>query len=497
MSQTAPPLVRRTPHVLRPDPARVVTKIFLPGQELAASARSRSTAVLDRVLALSDEAVVESLATAMSSFGTRHRDLAATLEARFDLVAHRLHDPQAVSSERRQLIGAYFSMEYAIEAAALFNPSMVAHPDQSGLAAGATRFVMTVRAVGEGHHSSVEFRTGTIDAEDTVTFDEPGQRTVLPEAVATTYSRAVFEQQHAELDGNLSSADFVLEALPPSFTRADLDLALAGLRDQRLTRGSAARATDRVEWIAACNYSIEFPSDSSLHDRVILPRSPSESRGIEDVRLVRFTDDDGAIDYRGTYTAYDGARVVPQLIRTEDFRTFRLSQLSGPAAKNKGLALFPRRVGGELLALSRWDRESNALARSADLNHWEVAGELQAPEHPWEIVQIGNCGSPLETSAGWLVLTHGVGPMREYSIGALLLDLNDPRIVIGKLARPLLSPTPDERDGYVPNVVYSCGGLLHGDTLVLPYGCSDASIRVALIDVPGLLESLEAPASRP
>jgi predicted GH43/DUF377 family glycosyl hydrolase len=482
--------VRRTPHVLLPNPARVVAKIFLPGQELAASARSRSTAVLDRVLALSDDSVSESLAAAMASFGPRHHGLATTLESHFDLVAHRLDDPQSVSAERRQLIGAYFSMEYAIEAAALFNPSMAPHPDQSGLAPGATRFVMSVRAVGEGHHSSVEFRTGVIDAADVVTFDEPSQQTALARPVSTTYSRAVFEQQHAELGGNLSSADFILEALPPSFTRADLDLALAGLRDQRLTRGSAARAADRVEWIAACNYAIEFPADSALGDRVIVPRSPSESRGIEDVRLVRFTDDDGAIDYRGTYTAYDGARVVPQLIRTEDFRTFRLSQLSGPAAKNKGLALFPRRVGGELLALSRWDRESNALATSADLSHWEVAGELQAPEHPWEIVQIGNCGSPLETSAGWLVLTHGVGPMREYSIGALLLDLNDPRVVIGKLARPLLRPTPDERDGYVPNVVYSCGGLLHGDTLVLPYGCSDASIRVALIDVPALLAQL-------
>ena len=490
MSRPTRPLVRRTPYVLLPDPARVVTKIFLPGQELAASARSRSTAVLDRVLALSDQAVSESLAAAMASFGPRHHDLATTLESHFDLVAHRLDDPQAVSAERRQLIGAYFSMEYAIEAAALFNPSMVAHPDQSGLAPGATRFVMSVRAVGEGHHSSVEFRTGTMSADDVITFDEPSQHTVLPQPVSPTYSRAVFEQQHAELGGNLSSADFVLEALPPSFTRADLDLALAGLRDQRLTRGSAARATDRVEWIAACNYSIEFPAGSALGDRVILPRSPSESRGIEDVRLVRFTDADGAVDYRGTYTAYDGDRVVPQLIRTEDFRTFHLSQLSGPAAKNKGLALFPRQVGGELLALSRWDRESNALARSADLSQWEVLADLQVPAHAWEIVQVGNCGSPLETEAGWLVLTHGVGPMREYAIGAMLLDLDDPRQVIGQLARPLLTPSAEERDGYVPNVVYSCGGLLHGDTLVLPYGCSDASIRVALIDVPGLLAEL-------
>jgi predicted GH43/DUF377 family glycosyl hydrolase len=483
------PLVRRTAHVLRPDPARVVSKIFLPGQEMMASGLSRSAAVLERVLALTEAEVSRSLATAVNEFGSRHRNFTDTLEARFGMLAHRLPDATAVSAERRQLIGAYFSQEYAIEAAALFNPSMVAHPDQSGLAPGATRFVMSVRGVGEGHISSVEFRTGTITETDVLSFDDPGPCTVLPSVVPTTYAKTVFAHQHAELGGDQSSAAFVLDALPDFFTREDLDAALTRLRGQGLTRGSAARTAERFEWIAACNYSITFP-DSTLDERVIMPTGPSESHGLEDVRLVKFTDTDGGIDYRGTYTAFDGVRVVPKLVRTQDFRTFQMTQLSGPIAKNKGMAFFPRRIGGDYAALSRWDRESNTITRSTSIDHWEDSTTVQAPQHPWEIVQIGNCGPPLETSKGWLVLTHGVGPMRGYRIGALLLDLDDPRKVLARLEEPLLSPAPDERNGYVPNVVYSCGGLLHGDTLVLPYGCSDAAIRVALIDVPGLLAAL-------
>jgi len=469
----------------------VISRIFLPGQEIVASEQSRSTAVLERVLALSDEQVGRSLATTLRSFAARHHDLASTLESRFGLVAHRLADPDGVSRERRQLIGAFFSQEYAVEAAALFNPSMVAHPDQTGLPSGTTRFVMSVRAVGEGHLSSIEFRTGTIDAGDVVRFDEPARTTALPEIVPTAYAKTVFEHQHAELGGDQSSADFVLDALPDSFVRADLDRALTRLRGQRLTRGSAARTAERFEWIAACNYSIGFPAESRIDQRVIFPRGPSESHGLEDVRLVRFTEPDGSVDYRGTYTAFDGAKVVPQLLRTADFQKFHVSQLSGPAAKNKGMALFPRQVDGRYLALSRWDREGNALASSTDRSHWAGSTTLQSPQQPWEIVQIGNCGPPVETDAGWLVLTHGVGPMREYSIGAVLLDLADPRKVLGQLDQPLLSPAVDERDGYVPNVVYSCGGLLHGDTLVMPYGCSDATVRIALVDVPGLLTALQ------
>jgi len=486
-----PALIRRTAHVLRPDPTRVISKLFLPGQEFLDTERSRSAAVLDRVLAIPEAEVGRLLTATLASFGTRHRDLEATLESHFALVAHRLADPDAVSPERRQLVGAYFSQEYAIEAAALFNPSMVIHPDQDGLPPGTIRFAMSVRAVGEGHISSIEFRTGTIDKNDVVIFDELSGATVLSQTIPTTYSRAVFAQQHVELGGDQSSARFVLETLPPLFVRADLDLALDQLREQRLTRSSASRTIERFEWIAACNYSITFPADSAISDRVILPTGPSESRGLEDVRLVRFTDSDGSVGYLGTYTAFDGGRVVPQLLRTSDFRTFHISQLSGPAAKNKGMAVFPRPVDGQHLALSRWDREDNSLAVSKDLCNWVERATLQRPHEPWEIVQLGNCGSPLETPAGWLVLTHGVGPIRGYSIGAILLDLDDPRKVIGRLHQPLLTPAAAERNGYVPNVVYSCGGLLHGNTLVLPYGSSDVAIRIALINLDELLRRLQ------
>jgi predicted GH43/DUF377 family glycosyl hydrolase len=483
-------LVRRTDVVLRPDPSRVIAKTFLPGQELLTLGQSRATDVLDRILDMAEDDVCRVLAATLESFGPRHRDLTATLESRFGLVEHRLDAPAAVSRERRLLIGAYFTQEYAVEAAALFNPSMVAHVSQAGLDAGSVRFVMSVRGVGEGHISSIGFRTGTIDASDNVVFDEMSPTTVLPHQVPTTYTKSVFAQQLVELGGDQSSADYVMAVLPPTFSRGHLDSALYRLNDQGLTRGSGASTVDQLEWIAACNYSTVFPVESSLQERVIFPGSPAETHGLEDVRLVRFTEPDGSVDYRGTYTAFDGSHVIPQSLRTKDFRTFHISQFSGSAAKDKGMALFPRRVGGQYLALSRWDRENNALAMSSDMQHWVELGTLQAPRRPWELVQLGNCGPPIETAAGWLVLTHGVGPMREYSIGAMLLDLQDPRIVLGQLREPLIRPVDPDRNGYVPNIVYSCGGMLHGDTLVLPYGCDDALIRVALIDVPALLAQL-------
>lgn len=486
-----PSWVRRTDHVMRPDPARVVSTIFLPGQEMAASGESRSSAVLERVLALSESDVEESLAAAMESFGHRHRDLPAAWTRNARLLEHRLVGAGPLSAARLQLIGAYFTQEYAVEGAALFNPSMVEHPDQSGLEPGSTRFLMTVRAVGEGHVSSVELRTGVIDALDVVRLDPPPTVAVLPTGTEPTYVRDVFAQQLRELGGDHANSDFVLDALPVTFTRPELDLALSQLRDQRLTRGSAVRTIERFERIAACNYAIEFPASSSPQERVIMPRSASESHGIEDVRAVRFLEPDVPA-YLATYTAYDGREVSSQLLLSEDFRSFTVAQLSGPGSKNKGMALFPRRIHGRYVALSRADRESNAVTRSVDLRHWEAPVLVQTPHQPWEIVQLGNCGPPIETEYGWLVLTHGVGPMRQYSIGALLLDLEDPTVVTGRLDRPLLTPAEDERSGYVPNVVYSCGAMLHGRTLVLPYGCSDSVTRIALVDLDGLLSELRS-----
>jgi predicted GH43/DUF377 family glycosyl hydrolase len=333
---------------------------------------------------------------------------------------------------------------------------------------------MSVRGVGEGHVSCVELRTGTIDAADGITFDVPGATLSLPVRQPVEYVRDDLRRQNAELAGDPHAVDALLESLPATFSESAVE-------------GDAFRR------LVESTYAVTFPAGSSVDSRVLLPQCAAERKGIEDVRLVPFTSPEGRSTYLGTYTAFDGASVAPHLLVTEDFGTFRMGPLTGPGAKNKGLALFPRAVGGRYLALSRWDRESNSLAASSDLQHWEDLGILRSPDHAWAAVQAGNCGSPLETSAGWLVLTHGVGPMRVYSIGAILLDLEDPSKVIGHLDRPLLAPSADERDGYVPNVVYSCGALIHGDTLVLPYGCSDVAIRVALVDLPALLTLLQAP----
>lgn len=491
-----PDWVRRTDHALRPDPERVVATLFLPGQEAGGSGRSRSALVLERVLALTDEEVGHELRELTTDFDQRHLDLEATWEAHFELVRHRLPGSGRLSQHRRRLVGAYFTAEYAIEGAALFNPSIAPHPDQSGLPHGTTRFVMTVRAVGEGHRSSVELRTGTIDAADVVTMDPAprlAQRAVVREP---TYSRMAFEHRLDGVDPDRGSDDFVLEALPAFFGRRDLDDAFHELSIQRLTRGSASGTIERFERIAACTYEVEFPPASPLQERVLMPHGPSESQGMEDVRLVRFLRPDEPPEYLGTYTAFDGRDISTQLLRTRDFTTFVSEPVSGPGSLNKGLALFPRKVGGRYLALSRADRESNAVTASRDLLLWDEPVVVQRPARSWELIQLGNCGPPIETEAGWLVLTHGVGAMRSYSIGAILLDLEEPTRVLGSLAHPLLTAAPHERSGYVPNVVYSCGAMLHGRTLVLPYGSSDVATRIALVDLDALLAALGARVDR-
>jgi len=495
-----PPWVRRTEHVLRPDPDRVLARLFLPGQEMGSTGESRSSAVLTRVLGLDDDEVDGALRDLLARFGDRHHDLEATWDAHFALVQHRLEGPRPLPTRRRRLAGAYFTLEYSVEAAALFNPSMVQHPDQGGLPAGSTRFVMTLRATGEGHVSSMELRTGTVDVAGVVALDPRPTRTRPPVVTEPRFARAVFEHQLEDLDGGHENASFVLAALGTQFDRADLDAALDDLRAQRLTRGSAVRTAERFDRIARSSYRAVFPAGSSWSERVLMPQSPTESHGIEDVRLVRFRADDGAVSYLGTYTAFDGRDVAIQLLTTQDFTEFSTAPLSGPGARNKGLALFPRRIGGRYVALSRADRESNAVTTSDDLLRWGEPVVVQRPEQPWELVQLGNCGPPIETERGWLVLTHGVGAMRTYGIGALLLDLDDPTRVVGRLEHPLLTALGEERSGYVPNVVYSCGAMQHGRTLVLPYGSSDSATRIALVDLDALLDALRpssTTASRP
>ncbi len=491
-------MVTRTAQRLRPDPRRVVTRLFLPGQEMLGYGQSRAAGVVERILALSDDEVASALDDVLTAFGGRHRRLRAILEEHFELVAHRLSGGTPPSPDRRLLMGAYFTNEYSIEAAALCNPSAVLHPDQAGTGPGEARFVMSVRAVGEGHLSSIGFRTGVISAGGEVRVDDPGSFLETGRHLPGLYERELFRGKLAELGCQGESAAFVLDSLPTQFTADQLEWALADLGDQIVTHTDVLETVAQFRSIAVSNYDIEFPQDSTVAERVLMPIAPSESHGMEDARFVRFTDDDGSVTYYATYTAFDGVLVTPMLLETADFRRFRITQLTGPAAKNKGLALFPRRIAGRYVGLSRWDRERNSVVFSPDGRTWGAATTVQSPERAWELLQLGNCGSPVETPDGWLVLTHGVGPMRVYSIGAALLDLDNPARILARLSTPLMVPDDSERDGYVPNVVYSCGALLHDDRLMIPYGVSDATIGIAVVGLGELMDRLrrEGPAAR-
>jgi predicted GH43/DUF377 family glycosyl hydrolase len=486
--------VTRSDLALRADGSRVLARLFVPGHELLTSTESRATGVLGRVLAMAEEDVAAALSRVRARFTDRHRDLSAVLQSSYTQIAHRLPEVGPLSDDRRALIGAVFTQEFAVEGAALFNPAAVAHPDQSGLPQGAVRFVLSLRAVGEGHISSIEFRTGVVGPGPKLQMDDPGPHIESGAIGPSCYDRALFAALLREQGADSESARYLVGRLAPTFDQTDLELALQALSGQQVTRHGGSRTAEIARHIASCSYQVEFAAESALPERVLWPHGPTESHGMEDVRLVRFVED-GAVSYRGTYTAYDGVRVVPQVVETSDFRTFRVAPLAGPAAKDKGMALFPRKVGGQFLALTRSDRESNGLATSLDGRRWTDPVSLHGPVQPWEVIQTGNCGAPVETEAGWLVLTHGVGPMREYAIGALLLELDDPSRVLGCLDEPLLLPAEDERDGYVPNVVYSCGSMPFGDLLMLPYGASDATVRFAFVDVPSLLARLRSPST--
>ena len=484
-------LVTRSPIRLYPDHRRVITRPFLPGQEFLIQGISRAESVIERILMMDDAEVERTLADTCEAFEGRHADLVTVFREHFRLVEHRLPlataNPDAVDQARRDLIGAFFTQEYAIEGAALFNPSMVAHPDQSGLQKGELRFIMSARAVGEGHVSSIEFRTGIITADGSLDLDPPGHLLTAGIIRPLPMSRD-FLSESLSRQGDAASAESVLRLLPEQFTPQELEIVLKSSEADSPRRDTHDGLLERIRRTAASSFCLSFDPKTELSERVIFPSSPAESHGMEDARFVRFVDKD--VTYYGTYTAFDGTTVAPHMLRTRDFITFEIQPMIGAAAQNKGMALFPRKINDSIWGISRWDRENISVATSVDTLRWGDPIVIQAPVHPWEIVQLGACTSPMETSAGWLVLTHGVGPMRVYSIGALLLDLDDPTQVIGQLDQPLLSPQADEREGYVPNVIYSCGALIHGETIVLPYGCSDASIRFAFVDLAGLLGKL-------
>ena len=417
---------------LRPDPARVIVRPFKPATEprdLNPTDKTRANHIVDRVLALDAAAVALQLADVLENFEGRHRNLLETFEARADEMEQAFAKHGDFSRSQRQLVGAYFLNEYSFEASALLNPSIVPHPDQSGVREGAVRFILSLRAIGEGHVSSLTFRTGTIAANGSLAVDPAARLASMP----------------------------------------------------KIRHRPSAQDGDCVELV--------FRPEEDLSERVIFPVTESQSNGIEDARFVEFSDG-GRKTYYATYTAYSGRAIRSELIETTDFLSFRLTPLAGAASYNKGMALFPHKLDGKYAMIARQDNENLYLIYSDDLYKWDGGQAILKPQFPWEFVQIGNCGSPIELDEGWLLLTHGVGPVRKYSIGAALLDKRDPSKVLARLREPLLRPAPSEREGYVPNVVYTCGAMRHNDLLILPYAVSDTFSNFATIKIPALLQAM-------
>nr|WP_211247212.1 glycoside hydrolase family 130 protein [Cryptosporangium arvum] len=483
------PVLHRTDAGLRPDPSRVVARLFLPGEELP-RVRSRVGAVVTRVLALPDDEVEQITADLLSDYSTRHRGYRAMLVEHAAVVRSHIGRDVELSDDRTLLLGAAFTAEFAVEGAALCNPSAVLAPDQSGTAPGQVRVALSLRSIGEGHFSSIGFCSALAGPGPIWSFEDRARplvgATTTPSRWRIEHLRSVLADEHSVEE--LASA--VLAALPAEFTVSDLDRVLAHVHPELLTRLGARSTVDALRRVITSTYDTRFEAGVELAQQVLLPAAADESNGMEDARFVRFEEPDGTVEYRATYTAYDGQRIAPRLLRSPDLRSFGAHRLSGPAARNKGMALFPRTIGGRYFSLCRSDGESTSVSSSADGYRWETPQLIHPPQASWEILQVGNCGPPIETERGWLVLTHGVGAMRTYSIGAILLDLDDPTRLVGRLERPLLQPAADQREGYVPNVVYSCGGLVHDGILWLPYGVGDALISVGWTPLGDLLEAL-------
>jgi len=474
-------LVKRRPTVLNAESSRVITRPHIPG------GRARIRRLIEGVSKLNETDVHHLLEGVFQEFSARHRNLREALQRNFERVSEHVPERVSLSGEQRLLLGAYLTCEYSVEAAALFNPSVVPHPDQKGVGKGSLRFVMSFRATGEGHLSSIEFRSGIVDENHDILFDPVSQYVATPEIhTDPVYHRLHFYRKLEEMGSRDRVMSRLLEGLGETFTIDELQAQIEKLKSAKFRLVDKQHAIDTALWLARSNYEVIFSAEQPISERVIFPVSANESAGIEDARFVRFVDDDGSVTYYATYTAYNGFEILPQLLETKDFLTFVIHTLSGNAVQNKGMALFPRKVGGRYVMLSRQDGVNNYIMFSESLRYWNDPELLQEPIHPLEFVQVGNCGSPVETSEGWLALFHGVGPMRRYSIWAELLDLDDPSKVIGRLDEPILTPDEHERDGYVPNVVYSCGSMVHEDALILPYGIADQRCRVATISLPEL-----------
>jgi predicted GH43/DUF377 family glycosyl hydrolase len=425
-----------------------------------------------------------------AEFSRRHQQIHKSFLERFEQVRDLVMTDEVVSEQRQLLIGSYFVCEYSLESAALFNPSIVPHPDQSDTPPDALRFILSLRATGEGHISSITFRTGIIHADHRIEVLPPAGFLTEPRQIPKpSYDKALFERKLLELGLTNEFTRRAMDKFGESFALEELRVSLEDEMNQ--SRVSDQNAIRGMLALARSNYEVQFQPQQQLSERVLFPATPSQRNGIEDARFVCFQKDDGSYIYYATFTAFDGKLILPELVETSDFLRFRFITLNGPAAENKGMALFPRKINGLYAMLSRQDNENIYLMFSDDVHFWSKRKVLLKPMFPWELVQLGNCGSPIETAAGWLVLSHGVGPLRTYCIGAFLLDLDEPGKVIGRLREPLLKPNQSERQGYVPNVVYTCGALVHNGELIIPYAMADHATGFATVPLDEVLAAME------
>jgi len=482
--------VKRKPVFFYPDSKRVIARPFIPGDG------GRITSIVKRVVELDDESVRMVLNQVLREFSKRHRNITRVFESNFVNIHEILQaadfKTNHLSKERKLLIGAYFSKEYSIESAAFFNPSMVEDPYQGNLREGELRIVVSFRATGEGHLSSIVFRSGVLDSNNELTFEPAGPMVDVPEAVKRhVYEKESFVRKLHEIGVYEDVVEPVMNRLGDTFIFGELQASIeAELHESKVSR-TRREKIETINWVASSHYEITFSMDTAISERVIFPISYAESNGIEDARFVRFTSEEGKVNYYATYTAFNGYTILPKLLETEDFYHFKVLPLHGPQAKHKGMALFPRKINGKYAMLGRSDGINNYIMFSDSLHIWTDAKIIQEPGYPWEFVQVGNCGSPLETDEGWIVIIHGVGPMRQYSLGMTLLDHDDPTKVIGHLREPLITSNDKEREGYVPNVVYSCGSLIHNGEIVIPYGIADSATTFASISLDEIIDELK------
>lgn len=514
--------------VFSPDPSRIIARFLYLTDD-------RSADIIRKVLAMPENEVNIAMSQLLRGYSRRHRNISRIFEKHFARLAP-IFDKIEVNEEdlslpQKALIGSYFTMEYSIESAAFFNPSVVEDPDQSGIRSDEKRVIFSFRATGEGHISSIVFRTGILDRDNNMSIEPVGKMLAEADVIKRNfYDKKTFKEKLEEMNiaestispaildkplevpdhanvippviadqpkvlktpKHVVSSDFILDKLGANFTYGELMNKLAiAIKNKDITEGQI-KILNQMMWLASSHYEINFSIDSAISERVIFPVSATEQKGIEDARFVRFTDDNGDVTYYATYTAYDGIAILPKLIQTTDFYNFKILPINGELARNKGMALFPRKIKGKYAMLCRIDGVNNYIAYSEKINIWRQAKIIQQPKYPWELVQMGNAGSPIETEYGWLVITHAVGPMREYTLGASLFDLENPEIEIGRLSNPLMTPNESEREGYVPNVIYSCGSIIHNNDVIIPYAMSDHSSTYATINLIELLDALRS-----